>query len=78
MPRSNTVTSAALAFDPPVTLVEPRLNLSRSARGEAAFAGFEDVTTTYFYVRTDDRQTTDFTDRFRREGYSAKIGSIRR
>jgi len=70
--------SAALAFDPPMTLSEPRLDLSRDTRGNGAFAGFEDTTTTYFYVRTDDRQTTDSTERFEREGYSAKVGSVRR
>ena len=82
LPRTNTntvlVSSAALVFDPPVTLSEPRLNLSRDTRGAAAFAGFEDSTVTYFYVRTDDRQTTDNTDRFQRDGYSAKVGAVRR
>jgi hypothetical protein len=75
---TTTKASAALAFDPPMTLSEPRLDLSRDTRGNAAFAGFEDTTTTYYYVRTDDRQTTDFTDRFQRDGYSAKVGSLRR
>lgn len=74
----STVASSALVFDPPLTLSEPRLDLSRQLRGEAAFAGFEDSTVTYFYVRTDDRQTNDFTDRYAREGYSAKVGSVRR
>lgn len=84
MPQANItapaplVASAALVFDPPIIQQEPRLDLSRSTRGPAAFAGFEDTTTTYFYVRTDDRQTTDFTDRFEREGYSSKVGAIRR
>jgi hypothetical protein len=78
MTTTTTAASAALAFDPPLTLSEPRLDLSRSTRGNAAFAGFEDTTTTYFYVRTDDRQTTDSTDRFTRDGYSAKVGALRR
>lgn len=70
--------SAALAFDPPITLSEPPIDLSRDVRGPAAFAGFEDSTTTYFYINTDDRQTTDQTDRFAREAYIAKVGATRR
>jgi hypothetical protein len=82
LPQTHTTTtttaSAALAFDPPVTMSEPQLDLSRSTRGAAAFAGFEDSTVTYFYVRTDDRQTTDNSERFARDGFSAKVGAIRR
>jgi hypothetical protein len=70
--------SAALVFDPPIAMNQPPLDLSRSTRGEAAFAGFEETTTTYFDVRTDDRQTTDLTDQFVREGYSEQVGSTRR
>jgi hypothetical protein len=70
--------SAALAFDPPIAMNVPPLDLSRESHGEAAFAGFEDTTTTLFDIRTDDRQTTDFSARFEREGFSEKIGSVRR
>jgi hypothetical protein len=73
-----TASSAALAFDPPLTLNERPLDLSRAGRGEAAFAGYEDTTTTYFDVWTDDRQTTDFTNSYVREGYSEQVGSTRR
>jgi hypothetical protein len=75
---SSSAASSALAFDPPVTQFEPAPDLSRSSHGTAAFAGFEDTTTTYFYVRTDDRQTQDDTGRFEREGYLSKVGAIRR
>jgi hypothetical protein len=75
---SSSSASSALAFDPPVTQFEPTPDLSRSTHGTAAFAGFEDTTTTYFYVRTDDRQTQDDTGRFEREGYLSKVGAIRR
>jgi hypothetical protein len=70
--------SAALVFDPPVAMYDRPLDLSRNNRGEAAYAGFEDTTTTYFYIHTDDRQTTDLSDRFVREGYSDKVGSVHR
>jgi hypothetical protein len=75
---SSSAASSALAFDPPVAQFEPTPDLSRSTHGTAAFAGFEDTTTTYFYVRTDDRQTQDDTGRFEREGYLSKVGAVRR
>src|ERR1700749_3478959 len=74
---SSATASSALAFDPPLTLLNQDLDLARNTHGEAAFAGFEDTTTTYFYVRTDDRQATDNTERFTKEGYSAKVGAVR-
>ncbi len=70
--------SSALVFDPPIAMNEPAIDLSRSTHGEAAYAGYEDTTTTYFYIHTDDRQTTDSSDRFVREGYSEKVGATRR
>jgi len=73
-----TASSAALAFDPPLTLNQRPLNLDRSGRGEAAFAGFEDTTTTYFDVWTDDRRTTDSSENYVREAYIEKVGSTTR
>ena len=46
--------SAALAFDPPVISGMPRLDLSRDGRGTAAFAGFQQESTTYYFLQTDD------------------------
>jgi starvation-inducible outer membrane lipoprotein len=46
--------AAALAFDPPVLAGTPRLDLSRDGRGPAAFAGFNDATTTYYSLETND------------------------
>jgi hypothetical protein len=77
--QSNLETSSsALVFDPPIAMNEPAIDLTRSTHGEAAYAGYEDTTTTFFYIHTDDRQTTDSTDRFVREGYSEKVGATRR
>jgi uncharacterized lipoprotein YajG len=70
-----TVSSAALAFDPPMTLNQRPLDLSRDGRGEAAFAGYENTTTTYFDVWTDDRRTTDSTENYVREAYVEQVGS---
>jgi hypothetical protein len=47
-------TAGALALDPPVLAGAPRLDLSRDDRGPAAFAGFEDSSTTFYYLRVDD------------------------
>src|ERR1700722_13550286 len=70
-----TASSAALAFDPPLTLSQRPLDLSRSGRGEAAFAGYEQTTTTYFDVWTDDRRTTDASENYVREAYVEQVGS---
>src|SRR5580704_3830721 len=51
--------AAALAFDPPALAGSPRLDLSREDRGPAAFAGFEDETTTFYYLRVDDWLSDD-------------------
>ena len=46
--------ASALAFDPPVLAGTPRLDLSRDGRGPSAFAGFDNGSTTYFFLETDD------------------------
>jgi hypothetical protein len=46
--------AAALAFDPPVLAGMPQLDLSRDDRGTAAFVGFQDESTTYYFLRSDD------------------------
>ena len=72
------IASSALAFDPPVTMNVTPLDLSRDTRGEAAFVGFEDSSITYFDQYSDDRRTTDNSDRLQRETYSERVGDIRR
>ena len=72
------VASAALAFDPPLAIDQPPIDLSRSTRGEAAFYGFEDPTTSFYFVQTDDRRTTDNTDRYAREGFVGQTGAVHR
>jgi hypothetical protein len=46
--------ASALAFDPPVLAGTPRLDLSRDGREPTAFEGFDEGSTTYYYLRTDD------------------------
>ena len=60
-------TASALAFDAPITLYQPEVVVYRDSRGPGAFAGYEDSITTYAYVHTEDRQTTDSSDRYRNE-----------
>ncbi len=65
----------ALALVPPVALDRPTLFLWRDQRQAAAFAGFEQTTLTYSYVRWDDRQTQDGRDdRFTRRAISESFG----
>jgi hypothetical protein len=54
VPRYAPATAGALALDPPVLAGSPRLDLSRDDRGPAAFAGFEDSSTTFYYLEVDD------------------------
>jgi hypothetical protein len=48
--------AASLAFAPPPSQSEPSVFLPRDVRQPSAFVGFEDVTATFFYIRSDDRQ----------------------
>jgi len=43
-----------LAFDPPVLAGVDRLDLSRDGRQASAFGGFDDATTTYYFLRSDN------------------------
>jgi hypothetical protein len=66
--------AGSLVFDPPVTVGQPPLELSRDDRTPAAFVGYESQTATYFYLRIDDRSTSDFSDRYERRAVSEKVG----
>ena len=73
--------AAALVFDPPVALGEPELLLARDQRQAGAFVGFDQVTTTFSYVRIDDRQRLEhghFHDRVERRAISVRMGSSTR
>jgi hypothetical protein len=73
-PRYLPAASGSLVFDPPVTLGEPPLQLSREGRAPDAFVGYESTTATYFYLRVDDRQTSDAGNRYERRAISTKVG----
>jgi hypothetical protein len=68
--------SPAMAFDPPIVLGAPRLNLNRDLCQPQAFVGFDQTVTTFFYVRSDDRQTEDHrNDRYERRAISEQFGT---
>ena len=68
--------AAALAFDPPVLAGSPRVDLSRDDRQPAAFAGYQDTTTTFYFVNWDDKQDANPQDaRMDREVTSQSVGT---
>ena len=72
------VVASALVFDPPIVADQPRLELSRSGRWPEAFWGFDAGTTTYFYLRVDDRIDSGlerrFSERYQRRAVTQRFG----
>lgn len=71
--------AAALVFDSPVGRDLPPGLLGRDGRGETAYWGLRGPTTTYHYVRTDDRWGNDdfrghFGDTYRRRAIMMELG----
>ena len=66
--------SSSLAFSPPIAQNDPPVMLPRDQRQPGVFIGFEDVSASYFYIRTDDRMTNDGTDHYVRRSIIEKIG----
>lgn len=68
--------AAALAFDPPVSAGTQQLDLSRDGREEAAYAGYQESSTTYYDLHQDDRQivTDNSGGRMLREATSDTFG----
>jgi hypothetical protein len=48
--------AGVLAFDPPALAGTPRIDLSRDDRGNTAFAGYADSSTTFYSVSVDNEQ----------------------
>jgi hypothetical protein len=64
----------ALAFTPPIAQAAEHIDLPRAERQPAIFVGFDALTETFFYVRTDDRFTNDGSDRFIRRSVQERVG----
>lgn len=73
------VPAAALVFDTPAGQNVPPELLARAGRGETAYWGLQGPTTTYHYIRTDDRWGFDdfrgnFGDSYRRRAVMMQLG----
>lgn len=70
--------AAALVYEPPVMVDQPRLEIPRENRAQSAYVGFEELTATYYYLWQDDRQlnygNSNHHDRFERRAISVKTG----
>ena len=71
------VAAAALVFDAPIAADEMPLDLARDTRQPSAFVGYDQQTTTYSFVITEDRQgnfNSNTGDHFWRRAFSARVG----
>jgi hypothetical protein len=67
--------AGALMYDPPVVASAPPTSISRAGRATEAFAGYEELTATYYYLRQDDRQLNHGSwsnDRFERQAITQR------
>jgi hypothetical protein len=71
---------ASLLLEPPLVASEPKIEISRQGRAPQAYAGFEEIISTYYYLRVDDRQLNYSNsggrshDRFEREAITTRVG----
>ena len=75
--RDEDVAASALVFAPPIAANDQPLDLARDTRERAAFVGYDQTTTTFSFVETDDRQggfNFNTGDRFWRRAVSARVG----
>ena len=70
--------ASALVFDPPIIQNDAPVDLARAGRERSAFVGFDQLSTSYIYVRTDDRWSADGNDRYERRAIIEKVGASTR
>ena len=77
-PLYDDAVAAALVYDPPVVVNSPRIEISRDGRAPSAYAGFEELTTTFYYLRMDDHQQSLGgrwnNDHFERQAITERVG----
>lgn len=73
-PGYDDISTSSLVFTPPVAMGEQPVELAREDRTPRAFVGYDEVSTSYFHIWTDDRQTNDGTDRYVRRATIEKMG----
>jgi hypothetical protein len=67
--------AGALVFNPPATLGQPPIDLSRDQRSPDAFVAYDSLTTTYFYIRNDDNAGAGWDHGWsQRRAISTKVG----
>jgi hypothetical protein len=69
--------AASLVYTPPIVAHGDQPEFSRDGRAAAAYAGFDDVITTYYYLYQDDRQLKyggQNHDRFERQAITQRVG----
>lgn len=68
--------SGSLAFDPPIARYTPPIDLSRDVRERAAFVGYDELSTTFYNIYTDDKQYLCGPDnsRYQRRAISERVG----
>jgi hypothetical protein len=66
--------SLALAFDPPAIAGQPALYLDRESREPAAFAGYDQPTVTYSYLRINDFYNPDPNGNYTRQAVTEQLG----
>ena len=72
------VAASALLFGPRMYANELGPELSREGRERSAFVGYEERTTTFSYIRIDDRQTGDNRERYERRAVIESVGTSTR
>jgi hypothetical protein len=73
LPQSD-APALALACDPPVIAGQPALYLDRESREPAAFAGYDQPTVTYSYLRVEDRYNPDKQGNYDRDAVTERVG----
>ena len=69
--------AASLVYTPPIAAYGEQGDFSREGRAPAAYAGFDDVITTHYYLFQDDRQQKWGglnRDRFERQAITTRVG----
>ena len=74
IPQYHDQSAAMLAFTPAIAKDEPVVFLARDTRQPSVFIGFDELSATAYYIRTDDRQSDDYSDRYHRRAVIEKIG----
>lgn len=72
------IAASALVFDPPTYADDLGPELAREGRERTAFVAYEDQTSTFSYIRIDDRQTGDGRERYERRAIIERFGSSTR